>query len=332
MSFAIRKKELVLILLFIISSNIKRIATNFSLNKDNKNKIFNLEDLNSKEILYNKYQNNNNNDKYKDKEIPNINNDKKSLKQKLFLKNNINNINIPNKKLKNSSFSFKEENNLINLIPKENNKPENYQNYPNNNNSPNPNIFLNNSCNQKTCKIPYGICLDSNTCRCGKFYRNLRQINFSNINIKSTEYNYFLLDLLHNNFFSNNLINNIKNLYELNYCEYRRKSQLLAFFLEAIFPIGFGHFYSYRFFHGLLKMTLFFLLFFLIFLMKKFQINKNFSSKMKFQDRKFFEKFLIFFNLVNYLIILVLHVFDIFMFANNSYNDGFGFKLIPWNY
>jgi len=87
-------------------------------------------------------------------------------------------------------------------------------------------------------------------------------------------------------------------------------------------------------------MGLFFSLIFLIFLLKKLkpknktlffdEKKSNMNSDLN-KKKIFFEKICNFFCLINYVSIILLHIFDVYMLCNNYYNDGFGFKLISWD-
>lgn len=305
MTFAITKNEVVLILLFIAFINIKRISakSKFSLEKDNNNnEIFNLdlaEHNHKRELIYNNNNKNSNQKSNKENQIKNF----------ILLKTNLFNNNYNNNQKKAEGNFTKEK-----------------ENFPEKKNEEN--------CTLKTCKIPYGICLDRTTCECGRLYKNLKFVNF--VEIKSCEFNFFFLNFLHNNNFSLILINYFKKFYVIDFCSYPKKSQIIAFLLESITLIGIGHFYLLRFFQGFLKMGIFFSFIFNIFLLEKIRgVNKKlFFDERKIRKNNFYfyiEKILNFFYLSNYICLMLFHVFDVFMLANNSYYDGFGFKLISWN-
>ena len=320
MTVSIIKKEVVLILLFITFINIKRISSKFSLNKYSNNQKFNLAELNGREIIH--INNNNNN---KDNNISNKVKDKEKEKDKNKIKKC-----LISQSQKNIEIEIKIKKSQRYLLEENNNKKEKKEN----------------TCNLKTCKFPNGICLDDKTCKCASSYENIKSKEFIKIHSSNNNNNNsnntisLILDLLHNNKISLKFINNLKNFYGSNYCNYPRKFQIIAFLIESITIIGLGHFYLNRFLHGFIKMGLFFSLIFLIFLLKKLkpknktlffdEKKSNMNSDLN-KKKIFFEKICNFFCLINYVSIILLHIFDVYMLCNNYYNDGFGFKLISWD-
>lgn len=183
--------------------------------------------------------------------------------------------------------------------------------------------------------------MDNKTCKCSRLFRNLKSRQIKKIELSSFNKNnkYLLfLDWLHNNKISLNLINNLNNYfgYGLNFCVYPRKLQIVAFLMESITLIGFGHFYLYRFFQGLFKFGLLCSLILSIFIYNKIRsINKS-NKSIFFEENKnpfnhIYEQIFKFLCFMNYIFVMSFHIFDIYMLANNYYNDGFGFKLISWN-
>ena len=120
--------------------------------------------------------------------------------------------------------------------------------------------------------------MDDRTCKCSKFYKNLKLKKFRKIQLSSfynnNKYLHFL-DSLHNNKISLNLINNLNNYYGVNFCIYQRKWQIIAFLIESISFIGIGHFYLFRFFQGLFKMGLSCSLILSIFIYKKIKSSNK---------------------------------------------------------
>ena len=187
-------------------------------------------------------------------------------------------------------------------------------------------------CNINTCSLPNGICLDPNNCICGRLYKNLKFEDFTNKN--SSDSSFFFLDYLQNSEMSKLFINDLKDLYAEKYCHYKRKSQIIGFVIESITMIGIGHLYLFRIFHGILKMSLFLSLTILAFFIKKIKSKRKslfFEESSKPLKKCLYEKIINFFYFLNYVFFMILHVFDIYMLATNSYNDGFGFRLISWN-
>jgi hypothetical protein len=211
-------------------------------------------------------------------------------------------------------------------------------------------------CNRKTCKIPYGECVDEKTCKCREPYANLdflllenedinnkNKINSSVDKVQTISYNKynnnnnnnsFIFTINNNNNYNNNL--NSANNFNINYnnsnfyCRYKRKSQLIAFALEAILMAGIGHFYLNRLLHGFVKFTLFFILALIYFLVKRENMDVKFFT-IEEQNKSL--KILLLNILLVLLVtgLLALQVYDLLMFGTNSFPDGFGVPLISWN-
>lgn len=170
-------------------------------------------------------------------------------------------------------------------------------------------------CNRKNCNFPFGECVDDELCKCLEPYANLD----------------FLFDNneLNNNYLSRISINDKNNERDDNYCIYKRKSQFIAFALEAVFMAGIGHFYLNRLIYGGIKFSLFFILGLIYFLIKRNNLEVKFLSNDPNQNHKN--------TLVNIFIalliicLLALQVYDMIMFGTNSFSDGMGIPLISWN-
>ena len=82
------------------------------------------------------------------------------------------------------------------------------------------------SCSDSlNCQVPFGFCLDSNTCLCLPEYADLFVPNYSLYNLK---------------------------------CSYKKRRAVTAALLEIVLPFGTGHFYSQRNGYGFFKLALFF--------------------------------------------------------------------------
>ena len=189
-------------------------------------------------------------------------------------------------------------------------------------------------CNRKTCKFPYGECVNDKICKCLEPYANLdilaesedNKINY-NVNTYSSTNNTYNS----NNNTNYNLNNNINFNYNSNlYCGYKRKSQLIAFALEAIFTAGIGHLYSKRLLHGFVKLSLFFILGLIYFLVKIKNIDVEFSTNNE-QNKTLKITLLNVFIVSLVTGLLALQTYDMVMFGTNSFLDGFGVPLISWN-
>jgi hypothetical protein len=162
-------------------------------------------------------------------------------------------------------------------------------------------------CNRKNCNFPYGECVDDKICKCLEPYANLD----------------FLVD---NEETKNKSVNlNITALF----CRYKRKSQLTAFALEAVFMAGIGHLYLNRLLYGGVKFSLFFILGLTYYLGKRKNLDVKFFTIEHNQNFK-----ITFLNIFLVLLVtglLALQIYDMAMFGTNSFTDAFGIPLISWN-
>ncbi len=189
-------------------------------------------------------------------------------------------------------------------------------------------------CNRKNCKIPYGECIDDKICKCLEPYANL-ELLIESVDIKNNytpnKFDNTKKDLNYscNNYFYENYINNVNN-YNV-FCQYKRKSQLIAFALEAIFMAGIGHIYLNRLLHGLLKFTLFFILGSMYCFIKRKNTDVRFFSINSEQNKTLEISLLNVSMVLLFACLLALQVYDMIMFGTNSFPDGFGVPLISWN-
>lgn len=186
----------------------------------------------------------------------------------------------------------------------------------------------NSFCSIKNCFIPFGVCVKDDKCKCSRSYANLKHFNFlkyNRLNRSSLFINFFT-----DNFISNHIMSFLQNFYTATYCSYNRKSQFIAFILESIFIIGFGHFYLNRIFHGLLKMILILIILYIAYLMKKSKVEIKFFTSIK-RDLRFIDYFYNFLYFLFFIIFLIIHIIDSIMLSTSIYSDGFGFSLFSWN-
>ena len=167
-------------------------------------------------------------------------------------------------------------------------------------------VKTNINCNKKNCRSPYGECLNNRICECLEGYASIEINSFNSNKTESKKP------------FDNNI-----------YCNYKQKNQLFGFLFEFIFIFGVGQFYLNRFIQGISKFILFVFLCFMLVLIKKFEIKANFFIDENISNKR---------NLIiNILMILslcsfsIIHIYDIYMLATNSYLDGYGVEVLSWN-
>lgn len=189
------------------------------------------------------------------------------------------------------------------------------------------------TCNRKNCKIPYGQCIDDKICRCLDPYANLdstgeisenNKINYSVI-INRNQLDANNNDLI-NNFYNNRYNGNTNGS---QFCQYKQKSQLIAFALEAIFMAGIGHLYLNRFLHGGVKFALYLVLGLIYFLAKRKNVEVKFFANEQTEELKI--SMLNLFLVLSVTGLLALQVYDLVMLGSNSFLDGFGIPLLSWN-
>jgi len=193
------------------------------------------------------------------------------------------------------------------------------------------NYYENNNpiCNIQNCFMPHGVCVAESICKCSKYFGNLFMIDLKE-RIKINNNENLVSILLTQNEFSYYLSEYMAKFYSEIFCGYHRKSQLIAFILESIFLIGIGHFYLNRFFHGIYKLVLIFLILLLVFSMKRSKIEKKFFLSIT-SDKQYLDVFLNFIFFVLIANFIFVHVVDVIMIASNKYLDGFGFSMLTWN-
>eukprot|EP00340_Litonotus_pictus_P008849 CAMPEP_0170514712 /NCGR_PEP_ID=MMETSP0209-20121228/1287_1 /TAXON_ID=665100 ORGANISM="Litonotus pictus, Strain P1" /NCGR_SAMPLE_ID=MMETSP0209 /ASSEMBLY_ACC=CAM_ASM_000301 /LENGTH=253 /DNA_ID=CAMNT_0010798911 /DNA_START=81 /DNA_END=842 /DNA_ORIENTATION=- len=98
------------------------------------------------------------------------------------------------------------------------------------------------------------------------------------------------------------------------YCDYQMKEQIVAFLLETIFILGFGHLYAGRIVHGVLKMLIILLFVAFDLLLKSWIASKSLKTK----------NFYYTLSLSLYFGLLVFQLLDIVMLGLNKYHDGNG--------
>lgn len=144
-------------------------------------------------------------------------------------------------------------------------------------------------CSKTNCPKTNGYCIFKDTCRCGAGLANL------------------------------NLTQDGK------YCEHKRKYQILAFLIEAVFSFGLGHVYCERYYSAALKCALEATLI-IIYLNTKAR-----GVEMKLQDNLGINGVISGMMAALTAILLVWHVYDVVNFSLNNIHDGKGIPLISWN-
>ena len=138
------------------------------------------------------------------------------------------------------------------------------------------------SCNETNCKKENGVCLDNNTCVCKEGYLNIPQFQSK----------------------PNSL------------CTYIQKKSYVAFMLELMMPLGFGHFYTGHYILGTSKFI--FLVIIPIIFLILFNQKPNWFSKC-------IESSLI---LVWCVVATIIFLIDVAFYASGIHRDGNEIPLI----
>lgn len=104
-------------------------------------------------------------------------------------------------------------------------------------------------------------------------------------------------------------------------CNYELKDHSIAFFLEFFFPIGAGHFYSYRYVLGCLKLLL-------CSLLCIFWCGDICNLRIRFTLNSKWDKIHMACVLVNFLAFTIMHLIDLVCFGFNLYKDGNGIDMM----
>lgn len=119
--------------------------------------------------------------------------------------------------------------------------------------------------------------------------------------------------------------NNNTSLSELKPCNYSLKKQSTAFFFELLLGFGIGHFYAERTTHGVLKFFAYILVFLFIVYYPILVKKMHDADKIALLNLSV----ILLFSMV--ILLFVLYVYDLAKFGSNSFKDGYGFEMIPWN-
>jgi hypothetical protein len=105
-------------------------------------------------------------------------------------------------------------------------------------------------------------------------------------------------------------------------CNYTKKSQLIAFFLELIVTFGAGHFYTLNLKYAIPKVLFWFMGYF-------FFITLRVINKKKEENHPT-TLLVALGGLISCCGMVIWQLVDIFMFALNKYSDGHGIDLKEW--
>lgn len=152
-------------------------------------------------------------------------------------------------------------------------------------------------CSKSNCNYPNGVCVSATECRC----------NFEYINTQDSS----------------------------KLCDYKVSYQLIALILEALFPIGTGHFYCKRLLIGIMKLLVLFIIpILLLCLFRNIFFKKQeghcrriiIGKKPKIEYTEIVKNVSLIFYMV---IFIVWYFFDFIIFSMNKHKDGSGIDLIP---
>lgn len=104
-------------------------------------------------------------------------------------------------------------------------------------------------------------------------------------------------------------------------CSYEVKDHSVAFFLEFFLPFGTGHFYTQRLFFGFIKLIL--ASFICI-----FWCGDICGLRIRFSLNSKWDKIHIGLVLINLIVFVGMHLFDLVCFGFNIYLDGNGIEMI----
>ena len=140
-------------------------------------------------------------------------------------------------------------------------------------------------CTASNCKDPYGTCSGAFTCKCNSGWAQ-------NPNQKVSEQSIS--------------------------CDYSLKSILWFFMIELFTVVGFGHFYAARYIFGIVKLSVFALLFILDFAIGGCLVyNRNKAPN--------FYNYLIW---TYYIFVFIFHTVDLILIGTDNYKDGNGYPII----
>jgi len=141
------------------------------------------------------------------------------------------------------------------------------------------------TCNKQTCIPLYGFCSSSTNCTCLHGYANAPNVNNKNSNKKA--------------------------------CDYNQKKQVTAFLLEFFLNSGYGHFYIGKWWLGLVKLIIVFI------------IPTTLCFLMCCLD--FFKNTLFYVLSIGFIVLSsVWWLVDIILFGLNNYKDSNGVPLETW--
>lgn len=146
------------------------------------------------------------------------------------------------------------------------------------------------NCSKDNCDGERGICINNN-CECNYGYMSIVTEEAVKINSKQS------------------------------FCKYKQHSKIIAFFLEFFFPIGAGHFYTGKYTLALVKLLLFSTFFFFI-------CGDTCFLKCKLSAVNKCHVYIAIAIVLDLIVWLCLHVFDLFSYAFSFYKDGNGINLI----
>jgi hypothetical protein len=105
-------------------------------------------------------------------------------------------------------------------------------------------------------------------------------------------------------------------------CNYKKKSQLLAFILELFVTFGAGHFYTLNLKMAIPKVLFWFLGYSLFIILRIINKKKDENNPTMLMISLW--------GCLTCTIMVIWQIVDIFMFALNGYQDGYGIDLQSW--
>jgi len=120
--------------------------------------------------------------------------------------------------------------------------------------------------------------------------------------------------------------------YKKNYCLYEQKKQLKAFLLEFFLASGIGHFYCLRLEMGIIKLlvTISFFVFYGIMKCKYSEIKTKNEFLPENERNDLLQHSVVSLFCISTFGFLICHIFDLYMFGTNQYQDGNKVPLDSW--
>jgi hypothetical protein len=120
--------------------------------------------------------------------------------------------------------------------------------------------------------------------------------------------------------------------YKDKFCLYEQKQQLKAFLLEFFLTSGIGHFYCLRVSMGIIKLlvTISFFVFYSVMKCKYSEIKCKNELLPESERNELFQHSIVSLFCISTVGFLICHIFDLYMFGTNQYQDGNSVPLESW--